>query len=445
MAETQQNIKDASNLILEQAKQSRASLDEAKNRAKGASEEISKTNSIIKSGISKLDSISDVMEKALTSVAASDMLSNLLQDTAALKTQQLNIAAYEKAGGSEYQRKLMGELQEEGELLEDLRTRKQDIADDEFTGIGLIDGIIAEIRSMHVDVQIDNATSKFRDTQNTIAAVTAGLEQTNKANILTQEVLTKDSIAKNQQKIAALAEMESAKIESENIHSNASAISTLQTANARAVSAEIEVYKMHEEVAERELRELQRQAALQELDIRLQKAPLEIQQLRTNLARNQNQLQYETNPTTKLALQKKNEEIIKQIDDAQKVEQDASEWIKIGQEILGVPVTEDPAVIQAWRTSRDANEVAKYNLLYTIGRTQNLGATPYDASTALQFIDPLNQGKNTPAKVLIEQTKRRIAEKAKDPLFTAPKDEAAARQLFNDTAREVRANYHPRS
>jgi hypothetical protein len=288
---------------------------------------------------------------------------------------------------------------------------------------------------MHVDVQIDNATSKFRDTQNTIAAVTAGLEQTNKANILTQEVLTKDSIAKNQQKIAALAEMESAKIERENIHSNASAISTLQTANARAVSAEIEVYKMHEEVAERELRELQRQAALQELDIRLQKAPLEIQQLRTNLARNQNQLQYETNPTTKLALQKKNEEIIKQIDDAQKVEQDASEWIKIGQEILGVPVTEDPAVIQAWRTSRDANEVAKYNLLYTIGRTQNLGATPYDASTALQFIDPLNQGKNTPAKVLIEQTKRRIAEKAKDPLFTAPKDEAAARQLFNDTPR----------
>ena len=433
---------NASNLILEQAKRSKESLAEAQSRAQTASAEVKETNTLLRQGVAKIESLSDTMETAIRSIAAGEGISALVKDNAELKTQQLNIAAYNKAGGAEYQQQLMGELQQESKQLEELRARQTDIADDEFTKVPLIDGIINMFRSFQIDQQVDIATRKQAETLATLQAITAGTEAVNKANIITAENTTKETIAQNQRKIASMADLEAAKIERENLHANASAIATLQTANARAISTEVEVYKLYEEVAERELRELQRQTALEELELRKMKAPLEIEQLKVTLARNQNQLQYETNPTTKLALQKKNEELVRQIDDAITVQEDAANAVRDGQSIMGLPITEDSEVIEAWRTSRDPNEVAKYNMLYAVGKTGVKGATPYDAAAAYQFVDPLNQGKNSPSKVLIEATKRKVFEQSKDPTFVAPKTEDASRALFNKAAKEVRDGYH---
>lgn len=85
---------NASNLILEQAKRSKESLAEAQSRAQTASAEVKETNTLLRQGVAKIESLSDTMETAIRSIAAGEGISALVKDNAELKTQQLNIAAF---------------------------------------------------------------------------------------------------------------------------------------------------------------------------------------------------------------------------------------------------------------------------------------------------------------------------------------------------------------
>lgn len=175
------------------------------------------------------------------------------KQTAQLQVQNANLKVLEAGGGHDIQVQLSRQQAEEGERLGELLNEKTDIMNDEFTGIGLIDQIINEFRSVQLDAEIESVATEKLNTDKQIQNLTASQEGFARVNTINTQTLSEAAIENNMEQIALTARLEASQTKIKNVHSNATLLASLTAANNALVSNATTLYGLDGEKRRQQL------------------------------------------------------------------------------------------------------------------------------------------------------------------------------------------------
>lgn len=178
----------------------------------------------------------DILSDAILVNAAAQKTIDLQRDSVDMQAQNSTIRANRAAGGVERQTALLAELKAEQIATREKEAERADILDDRITGLSIIDGVINSFRSFQVDLELEASREAEASTENQIRAITASTQNVATATQLTKETINKSTIAANQDKITAAANIEQVKSRIAMIHSNAQIMGTLLSASRSQVS-----------------------------------------------------------------------------------------------------------------------------------------------------------------------------------------------------------------
>lgn len=421
-----------------------SSLEAVKKAQRSSSEQLAQTRTDIQTGIERADEISDVMMGAVRDVSMADQIISLTAENADLKAQNTTINVFKASGGAEAQVERMERLVVDSARVEELLNKKSDIVDDEFTGIGLIDSAINEIRSVRVDSQINAAVQERNQTVSEISNISAATESANVTNSITRETLNSASIESGQKRIASVATLDGARLELENIHSNASSMSALSSADARFVENLISVYRLEGEAESRAFQTEQIKFERERLEIRKASLPKEVELADINLesARLNLESSKALGPAKQAAALNSFESAV---EDRRLVEAERSaivDQVQRGQQ-LTLGSNEDAATI-LFGIEQPGIVGEAYARLFLAGTNKTnpvIGSTPSEANNTLLLVDPNSNAKRTKAINTIYNIRNVLTNRYAASPTGAPRDQATLDANFNSEAVNYIAPY----
>ncbi len=170
----------------------------------------------LEEGLEQSQIATDVIEASIDDITAATQIAATAEDNANLQAQNATIAAFEVSGGTDAQVAMMTTLTEDANRVAALLDEKQDIVDDEFTGIQLIDSIINDLRSIQLDTEIDAAEAQQNQTIRQITNTAAATESFARENALTKKTLNEGVLEANFKSIAAAGDIKLARCERAN-------------------------------------------------------------------------------------------------------------------------------------------------------------------------------------------------------------------------------------
>lgn len=433
------------NPILKQAaieSASKAPVAPASNNLVAIQEALTSSTARIASSITELEQgraetriATTAITQAIGDITSATKTTRLAADTASLESQNATISAFEASGGSEIQAQLMGTLKEDNTRLATLLDEKQDIINDEFTGVQLIDGVINQFRSLQTDLEIRAAQGQLSQTEREISGITTATESFAQANALTRKTLNAGVIEANQKAIAAEGKLKSSQAEIQNINSNASVMAQLVQADARNVSNLIQGFRLEGEVEERELKRerigFQREQMTFQREQWLTAGPaakVALEQAELNLDKSK-----KLGPTQIATAEQRLADAQKRATDQINTEVQLVEAVQRGQSLSGIAIEEPESILFGLKQS--GAQGIKYAKLQELGGVADpiLGATPYEAGVSLATVAPSGNVTETPGtKALdaISELQAAVYKKA----GKVPKEESARAADFNATS-----------
>jgi len=152
-----------------------------------------------------------------------------------IKAENAILEITEAGGGLRAQKDRAVQFRQQEEKLKKLLARKEDITDDEITGIGLIDAVINDVRSVHVDANIQAVA---QTQANTIQSIQAATEISSNAVTMSNNVkktANDATIAAKQAELTAAGNVELYNARLNQNQSNASTIQTLMASSGQEV------------------------------------------------------------------------------------------------------------------------------------------------------------------------------------------------------------------
>jgi len=372
---------------------------------------------------------------AIGDITAATQITKAASDTADLQAQNATIRAFEASGGADIQANLMATLRADQQRVAGLLDEKQDIIDDEFTGVQIIDGIINEFRSFQTSLEIDAATAQQAQTVKEISSITAATESFAQANALTKKTLNEGVIEANQKFIAAQGQLKASQAEIQNINANATAMSNLVQADSRNVSNLVQQFRLEGEVEERALKQERMVFQREQMAFAREKWQVELPAAKVALDRATLALEDSTllTPERRLATEANFNAATKRFNDLVATEDQLVEAVQKGQSLAGAPIEERETIV--FGLNQTGAVGAKYARLQELGGATDpvLGATAFEAGTSLQLVAPSGNVTQTPgikALEAITDLQAQVYKKA----GKVPKDEETLSSDFNGTA-----------
>ena len=373
----------------------------------------------------KASGLTDVISKAIADKASADQVIETVKLTEEAKAQNATIETYDAAGGIEFQKELMKSYVATGKKLIaadqayiDAQKRPTEGVLDYFAKINEVN------QAWHVANDLED---KRNDIATTITGINAAQESISRAVATTKHTVNNETIAANNQAIAAVSTTNAAKAKLAGLSTNAEMLSRDMAANATQMKAKIEIYNLHNteesQIARRKDQEFREKSQAQQIKqweegdklrkVQLEKAELDLKDAK--------------DPTRIAALQAQREKILKDFEDTNKFEAEYITGVQRAQASLGLPV-DDPATIKILRTS-SAKSKEKFDALYNTGSQEEItyGNTPSQAALNL---NKTGQGKTVPV-MLLEDLKRGF-QNSFDVDHPPPKKAAEAAVMFDE-------------
>lgn len=380
----------------------------------------------------------DVITSAVNEAVAATQITATAQMNADLQAQNSTIDAFEASGGAEIQAQLMATLKQDGDRVAALLDEKSDIVDDEFTGIGLIDGVINELRSFQTDLEIDAATAQQNQTLTQIQATTAATESFAKANALTKKTLNQGVIEANYKAIEAEGKIRGAEASLKGMKDNADAMVRLVNADQRGVANLLQVWRLEGEAEGRAITRERQSFQREQMQFAREKWEIDLPAAEINLKTAQLRLKtaQTTNSSDIQAALANNEAAVKRHEDQVATQETLVNSVSRGQALAGLPVDDRETIIWGLKNS-DKLVRAKYVRLQELGGVTNpvLGQTPFEARESLSIIDPSGNVEPTAGIQMLDQATKVLIEKYRKDPKGIPKDEETIKSDFNEAAK----------
>ncbi len=340
----------------------------------------------------------EAISGAIADITSAAQITRRASDTADLQAQNATITAFEASGGADIQAGLMTTLRADQTRVANLLDEKQDIVDDEFTGIQIIDGIINEFRSFQTDLEIDAARNQQVQTEREISGITSATESFAQANALTKKTLNAGVIEANYKGIAAEGQLKASQAEIQNINANATAMSNLVQADARNVSNLVQSFRLEGEAEERALAQERIAFQREQMTFQREKWQVELPAARVALEAATLRLEDATGLTTerRLAAEANFNAATKRFNDLVETENQLVEAVQKGQSLAGAPIEERQTIVFGLNQSGDVGK--KYARLQELGGASDpvLGASAAEAVDSLQTVSPSGNVTQTP-------------------------------------------------
>lgn len=381
------------------------------------------------------------LAEAIPKIGAANQAIALQRDTAALQTQNANIAAFEAAGGIERQTDLFATLREDQNRVADLLDEKQEILGEEHTGIQIIDAVINTFSSVSTDFKLEAAQAQQQQTANSIQAVNTATESTARSTAITQKTLNAGVIEANQQKIAAQTSVELAKTEIANVGTNATAMNQVFTLDSRNIANLMKVFELEGAAEARTLRRETQAFQREQMEFQREKWLVQLPAAQTALEQAQLQLE-ETKLLTgprRSAAMSNFQAATKRFTDLLATEEQIVRSIQEGQSSSGTTIEPRETII--WGLSQGGETSDKYIRLQEIGGTPSkaLGLSPFEARESLNTVAPAGNHRVTVGTRLLKQISSLQAAKdaqAAGQGIKPSKDPEVLKAAYNQTAAE---------
>jgi len=363
-----------------------------------------------------------------------------------LEAQLSTLEVFDAAMGLQTQVALSDELARDQKRVGDLLDEKIDIVDDVHTGIGLIDQIINDFRSIQVNAEINAATNKQNQTVREITNIGAATESFARTNALTKQTLTEGSIKAEQDLIVANATLAVSQQELKNINSNSDSMIRLLNADQRSVSNLLQLWRSEGEQENRELAKERNKLAKEQMALTREKMLIELPAAKVAFARAELALvqAQKLGPTQILIAEQNLAKITKAFNDQVATEDTVVSAVQKGQEAITKGSSESREIILFGFNSRSADTVKKYIRLQEIGGVDEpkLGNTPADARENISIVAPEGNVTRTTAIAFLDVVTAAQVEKYNKIIAAGgklPKDIEVIKQDFNTIAFEKAA------
>lgn len=415
-----------------------AKLDAVEEALAKSNERIATSIGNLEANVDKSQTATDVVKSAVSDISSANQITARAALIANLKAQNANTEVFEVSGGTDAQVVLMRNLKEDGDRVAELLDEKADIVDDVHTGIDMIDNIINGFRSsqlnreLGVAVQIQNHSSKQ------IANINAATESFARVNAITKKTLNEGVIEAELKAIAAEGRIKGAEAELKNIHSNATAMNALLTADSRNVNTLLQVFRLENEEKDRAIQVERRKFQQEQMDFAKKQwliqgpaAEVALEQARLTLKNSQ-----ELSPTRIIAAERQLLAKEKAVTDQEELTASLVSRVQRGQSAAGIPVENKNTILFGLNSSGDRGK--RYDRLLTMGAGAKpiLGLTAFDAKKSLDIIAPDGNVAATKGVKLLALIAQKQAEKYDKSRAKIPRDEASQRVDFNVTAKE---------
>lgn len=392
----------------------------------------------LEAGLATTQTATDVITSAIGDITSANQITKATQNNAALQAQNATIAAFEVGGGTDAQTELMSTLREDGQRVATLLDEKQDIVDDEFTGIQLIDAIINEFRSVQTTQEIKAATAQQQQTSRQITNLGAATESFARTNAVTKRTLNEAVIEANYKAIAAEGDIKAAETELKNLNSNAAAMARLATADARNVSNLISAFRLEGEAEERILKQERQKFAREQMTFAREKWTIELPAAQVALEKARISLEdiKGLTPERRAALEANFNAATKRFNDLVATENTLVQQIQQGQSVSGTTIEDRETIIFGLKQPGDTGK--KYIRLQEIGGAPDpvLGNDAFEAMNSITTVAPSGNIIQTPAMKTLEQVANAQAAVYKKA-GKVPKDEEVVKSDFNTTAQII--------
>jgi len=393
----------------------------------------------LESNINKTQTQTSLISSAVSEATAATQLIGLSKDNANLSAQNKTIEAFEASGGHAAQVQLMKELRADGNRVADLLDQKADIVDDRHTGIGIIDAVINEFRSVQTDIQLEVAGRQQDQSIRQIQNVGAATETISRTNSLTRKTLNQGTIKANYDLLSAEGTIRSAEAELKGMRDNADVMLRLVNADQRSVASLIQAFRLEGEAEQRVIARESNKFERERMIFTREKWKVELPAAQTNLesARLRLSTAKATNPSDIQASLANSEVAVKRLADVKALEATLVASVQRAQAIVGV--VDDKETIK-WGLGNKNPEIArKYARLQQMGGAKNpvFGITPFEARETLSIIDPSNNMEPIAGTVMLDEVTKALIAFYKKDSKGAPKDPETIKSDYNQAAVEV--------
>lgn len=361
------------------------------------------------SSVRTADTIQKTQDTVVKTEAATGILTNAIQSateatrviqataqTANLQAQNKTIDTLSSSNVQTVQSNLLHSLTEDAARSLELQDELEDITDDEFTGIGVLDTLINKFRSQSTLAEQRVNDQSIARTNSQLGAIAQASTQVAQTNALTKKTLNEATIAANLDFITAEGAIKGAEADLVALGSNAKVLATLSQANAAHTANLREQFNLADQEEERAFR-------------------------REQIAQ------------TKKAWEKTD------IADDKKLQLEAilAESIRKGQVASGVAVDSPEQAI--WGLSRTGDTGARYDKLLEIGGEVNpvIGNTPAEAMESLGTVSPSGNYRATKGSKLLQAIATKQTEALAQSGAKQPKTQEEAAAQYNSTADKV--------
>ena len=203
-------------------------------------------------GVNQSAAASQVIVKSIDDITNAKQVTNSVMQIANLQAQNATIDAFEAGGGTDAQISLMSQLAEDESIVQGILDEREVLAsEDRFgEGIGLIDAALNQFNINLTNQQLAAATASRDNTSRQIANINTANESNSRVNQLTKRTINADTIAASYDKIAAEGQVAASKQKIENIHSNASMMNTVITADSKAAANLVSLYRLEPTISD---------------------------------------------------------------------------------------------------------------------------------------------------------------------------------------------------
>lgn len=280
--------------------------------------------------------------QAIEDAASAETIVTAATQNAALRTQSLKNQALDAAGGSPAYLDLLSKQRYYGQEVQDLQDQQDANMNKERTGVFLIDGFINMFANARTGMQLAIAKDKQAEVTKQLANINANVLGTNAVIKDTEEALTKEAIAANAQKIAALAQKDVQDAKMQGLFNNSAALGQLAQATMSQLKSRMDGISAVNQALDR--------AGNQEL------RTIQLEQAKTNLESSRLALNAQKNTTVSTidVTNTRNVETTKELQDAATTRIASINAVKRELAYLGAAVPDD-AYIRTQLESPDVN------------------------------------------------------------------------------------------
>jgi len=173
---------------------------------------------------------------------------NTVKQQAELKAQNMIIDTISSTNSFKNQADLLKEYNEGAKELLDLQARKEDIADDEFTGIGVIDTAINQFRNTSINYQLAVKNNNQNRTLRTIQGIAEATNSISTTANNAKKSINQGTIAAESKAIAATYNIEAARAKIEGLSTNADMMYRMSTASSAQLNMLANIHQIEADI-----------------------------------------------------------------------------------------------------------------------------------------------------------------------------------------------------